>query len=270
MRNVESRLELALLGLILLNVFAVILDSLPGLTTTAQLALDRFEAFSVVVFSIEYVTRIALATRQVGHSHPILGRIRYALRPMMLLDLVVLLPVWLPFVTDVDLRTLRVLRMFRVFRVLKLGRYSSSMQVLGLAIRSRRGELLVAVFTVTMMLLLASSLMYSIENEAQPDKFSSIPAAMWWAIATFTTVGYGDVTPITPLGKLLGGISAMLGIGLFALPAGILASAFSESLKRHRSEHHQTDSEGDPTRTTCPHCGGALEHATEREQSDST
>lgn len=270
MRNVESRLEVALLGLILLNVFAVIFDSMPGHTADVQLALDRFETFSVVVFSIEYLARILFATREAGYAQPILGRIRYALRPMMLLDLLVLLPVWLPFVANVDLRTLRVLRMFRVFRVLKLGRYSSSMQVLGLAVRSRRGELLVAVFTVTMMLLVASSLMYSIENEAQPDKFSSIPAAMWWAIATFTTVGYGDVTPITPLGKLLGGLSAMLGIGLFALPAGILASAFSESLKRHRSETVPSGSASDSLRATCPHCGGALDHDAPRNESGAT
>lgn len=246
MRNVDSRIEIALLVLIALNVAAVIVDSLPDLSPAMRAGLTHFETFSVIVFSIEYVARLALAVHEPGYERPIVGRIRFALRPMMLLDLAVLLPVWLPFLVSIDLRTLRVLRMFRIFRVLKIGRYSSSMHILGRAILSRRGELGVAVFTVSMMLLLASSLMYFVENEAQPDKFSSIPAAMWWAIATFTTVGYGDITPVTGIGRLLGGLSAMLGIGLFALPAGILASAFSESMQR---KDDADDSEA------CPHCG---------------
>jgi len=258
MRNVDSRIEVALLVLIFLNVVAVIVDSLPGLSPDAQLWLDRFELASVIVFSVEYVARLVLATHEHGYEHPLYGRLRYALRPMMLLDFIVILPVWLPLLLPIDLRTLRVLRMFRIFRVLKLGRYSSSMHVLNDAIRARRGELCVAVFTVSMMLLLASSLMYFVENEAQPDKFSSIPAAMWWAIATFTTVGYGDVTPITPLGKVLGGLSAMLGIGLFALPAGILASAFSESIQR-RDAADAADAAGRThiASEPCQHCGGS-------------
>lgn len=255
MRQAESRIEIALLALIFLNVVAVIVDSLPDLSPGTREALGIFETFSVTVFSIEYVLRLAFATREPGYERPVLGRIRFALRPMMLLDLAVLLPVWLPFLVAIDLRTLRVLRMFRIFRVLKLGRYSKSMQVLGRAIKARQGELGVAVFTVSMMLLLASSLMYFVENEAQPDKFSSIPAAMWWAIATFTTVGYGDITPVTGVGRFLGGLSAMLGIGLFALPAGILASAFSESM--HAAEPAAESSA--TTECVCPHCGKSFE-----------
>jgi voltage-gated potassium channel len=252
MRNVDNRIEIALLVLIALNVAAVIVDSMPDLSPEIRSGLDAFEFASVAVFSIEYVVRLVLATREPGYEQPVVGRIRYALRPMMLLDLVVLLPVWLPFLFSVDLRTLRILRMFRIFRVLKLGRYSNSMHVLGTAIHARRGELGVAVFTVAMMLLLASSLMYFVENDAQPDKFSSIPAAMWWAIATFTTVGYGDVTPITGLGRFLGGLCAMLGIGLFALPAGILASAFSEAMQKKDAAAIAAKGVG-----ACPHCGRA-------------
>ncbi len=118
-----------------------------------------------------------------------------------------------------------------MLRILKIGRYSKAMITIGRVLNSKKEELAITGFVLGILLILASSLMYYVENTAQPDVFTSIPAAMWWGIATLTTVGYGDIYPVTILGKVLGALIAVLGIGLFALPAGILAGGFGEELK---------------------------------------
>jgi voltage-gated potassium channel len=131
-----------------------------------------------------------------------------------------------------DLRFVRVLRLLRLSRLIKLGRYSDSLKTLGNVFKGKKEELLITAFALAILLILASSLMYFAENEVQPQAFSSIPAAMWWGIATLTTVGYGDIYPVTTLGKLMGSVIAVLGIGMFALPAGILSSGFAEKIKK--------------------------------------
>src|SRR5688572_7999302 len=158
---------------------------------------------------------------------------------MAIVDLLAVAPFYLAFI-HLDLRVLRALRLFRV---LKLTRYSRSLQMLASVLRAKRGELAVTLFAIVLALLMASSLIYYVERDHQPDKFESIPAAMWWGVATLSTVGYGDVYPITALGKLIGALVALLGIGLFALPAGILGSGFIEEIQRSR------------TKAICPHCG---------------
>ncbi len=125
------------------------------------------------------------------------------------------------------------------------------MQTLGIVMKERIGDLTVSFFALFILLILASSLMYFVEHEAQPEVFSSIPSAMWWGVITLTTVGYGDVYPVTALGRFIGAIIAILGIGMFALPAGILASGFAKQLQR-RHQHK-----------TCPHCGKDLDESTE-------
>jgi voltage-gated potassium channel len=133
----------------------------------------------------------------------------------------------------------------RLARWLKIARYSQALDTLGRVLRSRKAELGITAFLGLLLLLFASSLMYFVEHEAQPRVFSSIPSAMWWGVVTLTTVGYGDIYPVTSLGKFIGGAIEILGIGLFALPAGIVASGFAEELQRRKQERgHQ-----------CPHCG---------------
>jgi voltage-gated potassium channel len=129
-----------------------------------------------------------------------------------------------------------------------LGRYSESLRTVTRVIRSKKEQLSVAVFVVAIMLVVASSAMYYLEHEAQPKTFSSIPAAMWWGVVTLTTAGYGDIYPVTTLGKVVGAMIALLGVGLFALPAGILASGFAEELRDRREE-----------KQICPHCGRAID-----------
>ncbi|MFM8770396.1 MAG: ion transporter, partial [Candidatus Kapaibacterium sp.] len=154
------------------------------------------------------------------------GRIRYALSPMMIIDLLAIAPVFLVGL-GFDMRSLRLFRTIRLFRVLKVARYVRALDTIRHVLTVKREQLGMAIGIVLFLLLVTSSLMYELEHEAQPDAFSSIPATMWWAVASLTTVGYGDIYPITPLGKTLAAISAVLGVGLVALPAGILASGFS-------------------------------------------
>ena len=127
-----------------------------------------------------------------------------------------------------DGRFMRILRLFRLFRLFKLGRYSSAFKMIENVLSKRRSELSISVGIIISMLVIASSMMFFIENEAQPDKFSSIPETMWWGVATLTTVGYGDVYPVTPFGQLFGAVIAILGVGMFALPAGIIAAGFEQ------------------------------------------
>jgi len=233
--------------LITLNVVAVILATLKDLHMAWGEVFYAFEVFSVVVFTVEYILRIWTCTIDPKYSNPVSGRIRYAFSPLALIDLLAILPFYLPLVLKIDLRFLRILRLVRLLRIIKLVRYSSSMQLIGRVFVSKKNELLITVFAVFLLLLMASSIMYYVEHEAQPEVFASIPHSMWWGIITLTTVGYGDVFPITLLGKIFNGMIAFLGIGLFALPAGILASAFAEEMNKHHNGA-----------TQCPHCGGEI------------
>jgi voltage-gated potassium channel len=171
------------------------------------------------------------------------GRVRFAMRPMSIIDLLAFLPFYLPFL-GVDLRSLRVLRLLRVLRIVKIGRYYSSLGLIACVVRSKMEELVLSSALMGLLLVVSSSVLYYCENAAQPESFSSIPATMWWAVSTLTTVGYGDMCPITPLGKFCASIIAILGVAMFALPTGILGAGFVEAIQRPK----------EPVQT-CPHCG---------------
>lgn len=245
--RVSRIVSTSLVVLILLNVLAVMAESVKSVEMQYGAWLSYFEAFSVTIFSLEYLLRLWAVTSIQRYGQPIVGRLRYILTPMAAVDLLAILPALLMW-TGVDLRILRILRLTRMFRLAKLGRYSMALQAMGHVAREKREELVLSLMLMLVMLLVASSLMYLVENEQQPEVFSSIPASMWWGITTLTTVGYGDLYPITAMGKLLGAIIAVMGIGLFALPAGIIASAFVELRGQQKSQHH----------SNCPHCGKQL------------
>jgi voltage-gated potassium channel len=217
--------------LIILNVLAIILESVPSLQKVHAQNFHAFEIFSVVIFTLEYVLRLwSVPLTEKNPNNEASSRWRYFLRPMSIIDLLAILPFYLSLFVVIDLRFLR---LFRLLRLLKLSRHFQSMGLLMQVIYQERQPLMSSIIIMLATLLLASSLIYLAEHHVQPELFSSIPAAMWWGIATLTTVGYGDITPITPLGRFLGSIIAVLGVGTFALPTGILASAFSEQLKQH-------------------------------------
>lgn len=223
-----------LIVLIISNILAIILESVPSIEARYQSHFYLFEIFSVAVFSIEYLVRVWSCPdlKEDDYSDNLTGRVSYMLSLPALIDLIAILPFYLSLFIGIDLRFLRVFRLLRVF---KLTRYSSAMGTLLKVLKDESSAFFAAFFILLVVLILASSGIYLIEHEVQPDAFGSIPAAMWWAMATLTTVGYGDVTPITPLGKLFGGLITVVGMGMVALPAGILASGFSSQLKRNRS-----------------------------------
>jgi len=250
--GVERTINATLLFLILLNASAVVAETVESLPSDWREGLRLFEVFSVVVFSIEYLLRLWTCVVDPRYQHPIAGRIRYAFSPLGLVDLIAIAPFFLPWRTTVDLRYIRVFRLIRLLRLFKVARYTKALHTLGHVFRRKREELAIAGFLAMIAVLCASSSIYFLERDAQPEAFSSIPAAMWWAISTLTTVGYGDIYPVTPGGKLLGAITDVLGIAMFALPTGILAAGFAEELQRHRR---------DQTRA-CPHCGGKIPDVT--------
>lgn len=237
-----------IVALILLNILAMILESVQEIRARIPHYFLWFEYFSVAVFSVEYALRLWTSVEDPRYRRPLVGRLRFALTPLALVDLSAVLPFYLPFI-HADLRGLRMFRLVRIMRVMrvaKLGRYSESLQMLLRVVRSRWEQLLSSVLILLILAVVSASLMFFAENEAQPKAFSSIPAAMWWSVATLTTIGYGDVYPVTVIGKFMAAIIAVLGIGMFALPTGILGSGFMEELDKSKKPR------------TCPHCGKDL------------
>lgn len=227
-------IDVLLIVLILASVLGIVLESVAAIRDAVGPQLKVAEVVVVGLFSVEYVLRLWSCTSDPGYCRPVTGRIRYALRPDLLIDLVAVLPFYLPIV-GIDLRVLRLLRAVRLLRVLKLGRYSTTLRLIATVLKKRQEEMIVSVGLVLVLLLIASTLMYYAESEAQPDKFGSIPAAMWWAVVTLTTIGYGDVYPVTVAGKLVASIMSVLAIGLVALPTGILGASFVEEFQNIRA-----------------------------------
>lgn len=242
-----SRLfDIAILALIFVNVIAVIIGSVQSVQDRWGVFLSAFEVASVAVFTAEYLARLWSCTASSQFKGSVRGRIRHSLRAMSIIDLLAILPFYLPFL-GIDLRSLRVLRLLRVFRVAKVGRYYSSLNLIKHVFQNKKEELVLTSALMGLLLVVSSSVLYYCENSVQPDAFSSIPATMWWAVATLTTVGYGDMYPVTFFGKLCASIIAVLGIGMFALPTGILGAGFVEAIQTHKK----------PTQV-CPHCGKDL------------
>jgi voltage-gated potassium channel len=244
--GVSRTVNIFILLLILVNLVFVILETEKGLYRKYTNLFHFVEVFSVLVFTVEYLLRLWTCTENPKYCRPITGRIRYALTFYLMIDLLAILPFYLPMLITFDLRFIRILRFFRVFRILKLQRYSKAVKTLTEVFRDKKEELGITVFAIVIILLLSSSLLYFVEHEAQPEVFSSIPASMWWGIATLTTVGYGDIYPVTPIGKFLSAIISLLGIGFVAIPTGVLAAGFTEKIGKKKP-------------VLCPHCGKELD-----------
>jgi voltage-gated potassium channel len=221
-----------MIALILAYVAAVILESVEDIEKAYGPTLHAFDVLSVAVFTVEYAARLWVCTEDpvTARWSPLRARLRYAVTPFALIDLFAILPFYLAMLVAIDLRFLRV---FRILRLLKLTRYSAALETLARVVYQQRRPLLATVVIAAMAHVFASSLMYLIEHTAQPQHFGNIPQAMWWAIVTITTTGYGDVVPVTPFGRILGGLLMLTGIGLLALPTGILATGFIQEIRRY-------------------------------------
>jgi voltage-gated potassium channel len=220
--------------LIVTNILAVSLESVESIGVAYRQAFLIFEYFSVVIFGFEYLLRIwSSAERASGAAQTVTGRrLAYIFSFNGLVDLIAILPSLLALVAgNADLRWVRVVRLLRI---LKISNYSSALEDLASAIYEERQSFLAALYLFCIALFIASALMYVVERHAQPDRFSSIPEAMWWALITLTTVGYGDVSPVTPLGKIVGALTAFMGVCTVALLTGIIANAFASQVSRKK------------------------------------
>jgi len=237
-----------LFALIVANIAAVVAGSVPSLQTRHAHAFDLFESLSVAIFLVEYLLRVWSSTADPRYRHPLWGRLRFVATPIAIVDLLAILPTLIFFV-PMDLRVLRGLRIMRLVRIGKLGRYSEAASLLFGVVKDRWTEMLVSLAFLCVLAVVCASLMFMLEGEAQPQNFPHIPATLWWAFVTITTVGYGDVYPITGFGRVLGVVTALLGILMVALPTGIFVAGFLDELKRN-----QADTPVDSPRP-CPHCG---------------
>lgn len=231
---VARAFNIALMLLILVNVIAVILESVEAYRTEYAALFWHLEVSSVAVFTVEYLMRLYACAEHPGYRRGWRGRLRYALSPMAVVDLLAILPFYLSLFFSMDTRVLRVLRLLRVF---KLSRHFAVLDVLGTVLRNEAMTLISAIFVMVILVILSSAGIYVVERTAQPEAFGSIPRAMWWATVTLTTVGYGDVVPLTLAGRLLGVVITVLGVGMAALPAGIIASGFTTELARRREAY---------------------------------
>jgi len=229
-------------ALILLSVIAFTLETIPDLSPPAYEILRWIEIVTVGIFTVEYILRLAVAE----------SKLRFAFSFFGLIDLVAILPFYFAGGL-VDLRSARALRFLRLFRILKLGRYNQAVQRFGRAFRLAREEM-VLFFSVTLILLYLTAVgIYYFERHSQPEAFSSVPASLWWAVTTLTTVGYGDVYPITTGGRIFTFFVLMIGIGTVAVPSGLLATALTEV----REEEEEQSAAGGGLRPLRPKTRGA-------------
>ena len=230
-----------LAAVILANCAAVALETVPSIYAPNRALFLALEAFSTGFFIIEYGLRLWVCVEQTRYNAPFSGRLNYALHPLPLLDLLVIVTLWAPW----DLRFLRIFRLSRLLRVLHLEGLDRSFQAISGAVGRRRHLLVISLLIMLITSYCFAALLYLVEHAAQPDKFSSIPETLWWAIVTLTTIGYGDITPVTSLGKALSGAIVLVGIGIFALPTAIMTAAILDA-GRDQPSH-------------CPHCGNHLD-----------
>jgi voltage-gated potassium channel len=238
----ERVFEFMLVVIIVLNIFAIVMDSVDEYEVQYREFFRNFEIFSVIFFTIEYALRLYSIVESPKYKDPVSGRVKFACTPLAIIDILAFLPFYFTFL-PIDLRFLRIFRLMGLFRMFKVARYLHALTIFRRVVYDRREQLILSIILIMFMLVIISTIMYYAEHDAQPGVFSSIPATMWWGIATLTTVGYGDMVPITAIGKVLGGMFAVIGFGLLALPAGILSSGFFEIMYKAKKN------------IKCPHCG---------------
>lgn len=237
-KTVGRTVDILLILLISTNVIAAILDTVDVIYDRFGTYLDGFDVFSISVFSIEYLARVWVSVEDpdAQGKTSLKARFRYMLTPLALIDLIAIVPAFLGLLFSADLRWLR---LFRLLRLFKLTRYWSGLNLMYRVIRDEAQVIGAALFILCVIMVLASGGIYLFEHRAQPDDFGSVPAAMWWTVATLTTVGYGDVVPITTMGKFFGGLISLIGIGMVAFPAGILSAGFAEQIRRSRNIYRE-------------------------------
>ena len=243
--SLASRIfDILIIILIILNIAAISADTFK-LPLWATDALWWFEFVSVIIFTIEYQSYVLYPDLP-----PLRARLKFIRSFNAVIDLLAILPFYIPYIVPIDLRVLRMLRIIRMTRIFKINRYTSALSAIIMVIKQKKHELISSIAVVCDLMIVSSIIMYNIENEAQPEAFENVFSAMWWAVSTLTTVGYGDVFPITVPGKILSAIIALLGIGLVSIPTGIISAGFIENIEE--KNHNRAD---DDEKCYCPYCG---------------
>ena len=252
--------HLTIAALIWASVLAIILESFQPMRGRYQWFFEAFELVTVIIFSTEYILRLWTADLRYPHLSAWRARLHFAFSPMGLIDLLAVLPFYLPFFFRFDLRFVRILRILRLLRIFKLNRYTRALTLFTTVFYEKRNELGITMFVMFLLLLMSSTIMYYLEGDVQPEEFPDIISTFWWSVATLTTVGYGDVYPITGWGKLVSGVIAILGIGLVALPTGILSAGFIDKIEE-KNKKKTAKKKKSKAFNYCPHCGERLQKA---------
>jgi voltage-gated potassium channel len=239
-RKAAKRFEILIITLVILSILGIIIDSYSFKNPAVHNTLHALEITIVIIFSIEYIARLWTANLLYPHLGPLKSRIKFMLSFEGIIDLIAIVPFYLPLIFKADFRVVRLLRVLMLIRILKLKRYSKAMHLFITIVGDRKKELAITGYITALLVLVSSIIMFQIEHSVQPEKFPNVIETLWWSVSTLTAVGYGDVYPITGLGKILSSFIALLGIGLVALPTGIISSGFIEKL---RNKKH-----------TCPNC----------------
>ena len=248
--------DITIMAFIVLSIVSIILESFETIQANYKALFSIFEAVTVAVFTAEYAARIWTADLLYPDAvHP---RMKYMLSFMAIVDLLAILPFYLPFISaDLRfLRMIRLLRLFRLFRVFKLGRYFDALQIVVDVLKKSAAQLVISIVLCLFVMLFSAIVMYTVENPAQPEQFPNVIAALWWAICTLTTVGYGDVYPVTAVGRFFAAVISLVGIGIIAIPTGIIAAGFSSAIEQRG---HENAGKGNDEKKYCPYCGHKLD-----------
>jgi voltage-gated potassium channel len=245
----DKVINVFIIVLIILNIIAVMVETIPAVehNRAAMRFFHYFDLVSVIIFSVEYVLRIWSSNHEEKYKHPFWGRLKYMGSPGALIDLLAILPSFLHAFIGLDLRVLRMLRLLRFLRLFRLTAYMKSAQMIANVFKKRINELALSFVLVMFLIVISSCVIYFAEHlhPENKDKFISIPATVWWAVVTLTTTGYGDMYPMTTIGKTMAGVIMLTGVAFFAIPAGILSAGFLEEFRKNKKHQH----------INCPHCG---------------
>lgn len=249
----ESRadkiINFSIITLIVLNVIAVMLETIQTIHDEYETFFYYFDLISVIIFTIEYVLRVWSSNHDPRYKHSIKGRLRYMLSFGAIIDLLAFLPYYLQAILGFDLRMLRILRLLRFLRLFRLTAYMKAAKKVTNIFKSRRNELMLSLVLALFLIIIASCVLYFAEHNVKGTLFTSIPATIWWAVVTLTTTGYGDMIPATAIGKFLTGVIMLAGVAFFALPAGIITAGFLEEFRSEKKTNN----------IKCPHCGQEFE-----------
>ncbi|MGQ0739227.1 MAG: ion transporter [Bacteroidota bacterium] len=250
----DKIINVFIITLIILNVIAVILETVPSLHDEPheKKFFYYFDWASVIIFTVEYVLRVWSSNHEEKYKGSFLGRLKYMASPGAIIDLLAFLPAYLHAIFVFDLRVLRMLRLLRFFRLFRLTAYTKSAQMIGNVFRKRAKELALSFILAIFLIIIASCIIYFAEHlypSEEKSQFKSIPATIWWAVVTLTTTGYGDMYPLTSLGKTMAGIIMLTGVAFFALPAGIITAGFIDEFRMNRVKKTHK----------CPSCGEHIE-----------